>query len=194
MIYDCAVIGTGPAGLSAALNLKIHEKSFLWIGRRALSDKIARAEQIRNYPGFPDAGGDALAGAFRRHAEAMGLEITEAMVNSILPMGDHYALMAGADFYEARTLILTTGINQAGTLPGEAERVGRGVSYCATCDGGLYRGRTIAVVCIPHRRPPGPLLTRAPGWTLCSICPQEPAASRSLSSACWSMGTPAPWR
>ena len=147
MIYDCAVIGTGPAGLSAALNLKIHEKSFLWIGRRALSDKIARAEQIRNYPGFPDAGGDALAGAFRRHAEAMGLEITEAMVNSILPMGDHYALMAGADFYEARTLILTTGINQAGTLPGEAERVGRGVSYCATCDGGLYRGRTIAVVC-----------------------------------------------
>ena len=62
MIYDCAVIGTGPAGLSAALNLKIHEKSFLWIGRRALSDKIARAEQIRNYPGFPDAGGDALAG------------------------------------------------------------------------------------------------------------------------------------
>ena len=147
MIYDCAVIGTGPAGLSAALNLKIHDKSFLWIGRKALSEKVTRAERISNYPGFIDASGDQLSAAFLAHAGAMGLEITEAMVNAIMPMGDRYALMAGADFYEAKTLILATGINQTGTLPGEADRVGQGVSYCATCDGGLYRGRTIAVVC-----------------------------------------------
>jgi len=147
LIYDCAVIGTGPAGVSAALNLKIREKRLLWIGRRSLSDKLARAERVSNYPGFIDASGEALRDAFLRQVEAMGLEITEAMVNTIMPMGDHYALLAGPDFYEARTLILTTGVNQAGALPGEAERVGRGVSYCATCDGGLYRGRTVAVLC-----------------------------------------------
>ena len=147
MIYDTAIIGTGPAGVSAALNLKIHEKSFIWIGKRDLSDKIGRAERISNYPGFIDASGEALNAAFSAQLEAMGIGITEAMVNSIIPMGDRYALMAGPDFYEARTLILATGVNQTGGIRGEAEYVGRGVSYCATCDGGLYRGRVIAAVC-----------------------------------------------
>ena len=147
MLYDTAIIGTGPAGVSAALNLKIHDKNFIWIGSHDLSCKITRAERISNYPGFTDASGETLSAAFRAQIDAMGIEITEAMVNSIMPMGDHYALLAGPDFYEARTLILTTGVNQTGGLAGEAEFLGRGVSYCATCDGGLYRGRTVAVVC-----------------------------------------------
>ena len=146
-MYDVAIIGTGPAGISAALNLKIHDKNFIWIGSKALSDRIARAERIQNYPGFIDAAGTDLVSAFSRHIEAMGIEITEAMVNSIMPMGHHYALLAGPEFYEAKALILTTGIQQTGGLKGEADFVGRGVSYCATCDGGLYRGRTVAVVC-----------------------------------------------
>ena len=146
-MYDVAIIGTGPAGISAALNLKIHDKNFIWIGSKALSDRIARAERIQNYPGFIDAAGADLVSAFSRHIEAMGIEITEAMVNSIMPMGDHYALLAGPEFYEAKALILTTGIQQTGGLKGEADFVGRGVSYCATCDGGLYRGRAVAVVC-----------------------------------------------
>ena len=147
MLYDTAIIGAGPAGISAALNLKIHGKNFIWIGSRRLSDKITRAERISNYPGFIDATGEALNAAFRAQIDAMGIEITDAMVNSIMPMGDHYALLAGPDFYEARTLILATGVNQSGGISGEAELLGRGVSYCATCDGGLYRGRTVAVVC-----------------------------------------------
>lgn len=147
MIYDVAIIGTGPAGVSAALNLKIHEKNFIWIGKKTLSDKISRAERISNYPGFINASGAELNAAFMAQVEAMGIEITEAMVNQIMPMGDHYALMAGADFYEAKALILTTGVNQTGGLKGEAEFLGRGVSYCATCDGGLYRGKTVGVVC-----------------------------------------------
>ena len=57
MIYDCAVVGTGPAGVSAVLNLKIHNKSFLWLGNGDLSDKITKAEKISNYPGFIDATG-----------------------------------------------------------------------------------------------------------------------------------------
>lgn len=64
-----------------------------------------------------------------------------------MPMGSHYTIMAGSEFYEAKTVILATGVANTGTLPGEQEKVGRGVSYCATCDGTLYRGKNIAVIC-----------------------------------------------
>ena len=154
MIYDAAIIGTGPAGVSAALNLKIREKNFIWLGSASLSDKVSRAERISNYPGFIDATGEQLAAAFRAQVDAMGIAITEAMVNVIYPMEGRYALSAGADFYEARTLILATGVAAKNALRGEAERVGRGVSYCATCDGGLYRGRKIAVICGNRRFEP----------------------------------------
>ena len=146
MIYDTAIIGTGPAGVSAALNLKIHNKSFIWIGSKNLSDKITKAERIANYPGFLNATGEELNRAFKAQIDAMGIEITEGMVNAVYDMGDHYALNMGADFCEAKTVILTTGVAMKNTLPGEAERVGRGVSYCATCDGALYKGKTVAVV------------------------------------------------
>ena len=146
MIYDAAVVGTGPAGLSAALNLKIHNKSFIWIGSKELSGKVEKAELVRNYPGLPAISGAALNEAFRTHAAQMGLEIHEAMVNMIVPMKDHYALSAGADFFEAKAVVLATGVAAVGALPGEEALVGRGVSYCATCDGGLYRGKTIAAI------------------------------------------------
>lgn len=147
MIYDAAIIGTGPAGLSAALNLKIHQKNFIWLGSKKLSDKVTKAECISNYPGFTDVSGAQLNEAFRKQVQSAGLEIIEQMVNSIMSMGTHYAIMAGSEFYEAKTIILATGIANTGTLPGEQEKVGRGVSYCATCDGALYRGKTIAIIC-----------------------------------------------
>ena len=147
MIYDVAIIGTGPAGLSAALNLQIHQKNFVWIGTENLSDKVSKAEKIANYPGFTDVTGAALNGAFREQVRQKKLSIVERMVNSIVSMGSHYAVMAGSAFYEAKTILLATGVAAVGTLPGEQELVGRGVSYCATCDGMLYRGKTIAVLC-----------------------------------------------
>lgn len=147
MIYDSIVIGTGPAGLSAALNLKIHQKNFLWIGSPEFSDKISKAEFIQNYPGLSGVSGKDMAKAFQTQIQDMGLEIKDAMVNSILPFGTHYALMAGSEFYEAKTVILATGVASVGILPGESQLVGMGVSYCATCDGGLYKDKTIAVIC-----------------------------------------------
>ncbi len=146
MIYDAAIIGTGPAGLSAALNLKIRNKTFIWLGSKALSDKVSKAERIQNYPGLPDISGADLAAAYQRHMEVMDISIVEQMVNSILSMGKHYALMAGSEFYEAKTVLFATGIANTATLKGESELVGRGVSYCATCDGALYKGKTIAVI------------------------------------------------
>lgn len=147
MIYDSAIVGIGPAGLSAALNLKIRGKNFIWIGNREFSDKVSKAECISNYPGFVNKSGEELMTAFREQVRAMEIEITEGMVNSILPVSEHYALMAGSDFYEAKTVILTIGIANTAVLPGESNFVGKGVSYCATCDGNLYKGKNIAVLC-----------------------------------------------
>lgn len=151
MIYDAAIVGTGPAGVSAALNLQIHRKNFVWIGSNKLSDKITKAEKIVNYPGFPELTGTELNQAFSEHIRSMDIEIREQMVNSILPFGDHFALMAGREFYEAKTVILTTGVAIRATLQNESELLGKGVSYCATCDGGLYKNKVIAVLCNNER-------------------------------------------
>lgn len=151
MLYDAAIIGTGAAGLSAALNLKIHNKNFIWLGSKSLSDKISKAEQISNYPGLSNISGAQLAEAFQEQIADMQIEITEQMVSSILPFGGHYALLAGSEFYEASAIILATGIVNKTSLSGEKDFIGRGVSYCATCDGSLYRGKTIAVLCNNRR-------------------------------------------
>ena len=150
-MFDAAIIGTGPAGLSAALTLQIHGKQIIWFGAKPICEKVAKAEKINNYPGLPAISGADLAAQFQAHADQMGLTVTEQVVNSIIPMGGHYALSAGADFYEAKTVLFATGIAASGTLPHEAELVGRGVSYCATCDGMLYRGKNIAVICTAKR-------------------------------------------
>lgn len=146
MIYDTAIIGTGPAGVSAALTLKANEKSFIWIGSKGFSDKVGKAERIANYPGLPTITGAEMNDLFRRQCEELGICIEDRMVTSIVKFGDHYALTAGSEFYETYTVILATGVNSVGLLPGEMELVGKGVSYCATCDGFLYKGKTIAII------------------------------------------------
>lgn len=151
MVYDCAIIGTGPAGLSAALTLRARDKDFIWIGSKNLSDKIRLAECISNYPGFTNVSGEELVAAFKAQAAAMDIGIAEQMVNSIMEFSGHYALLAGPEFYEAKSVILTTGVAGKAALPGESELLGRGVSYCATCDGNLYKGRRIAIICNNRR-------------------------------------------
>ena len=146
-MYDTAIIGTGPAGLSAALNLKIHNKSVIWFGSKNICEKVALAEKIENYPGMYGVSGTELAAAFRDHAEKMGLEVNDNVVNNIVPMGNKFAVLAGSEFCEARTVLLATGVSAKGQIAGESERLGRGVSYCATCDGRLYTGKRIAVIC-----------------------------------------------
>ena len=146
-MYDAAIIGTGPAGVSAALTLHANGKNFIWIGSEQLSDKVQKAERITNYPGLPMVSGAQMNEVFRRQCAELGIAVTDRMVNSIIPMEEGYALMAGPDFYEAKTVLLATGVVAVGTLPGETDLLGKGVSYCATCDGALYRGKTIAVLC-----------------------------------------------
>ena len=144
--YDIAVIGTGPGGISAAITATIRNKKVLLIGSADLSEKMGKAHEIQNYPGFPAVRGADLAAALKRHLDQLGIGICEKRVSAVYAMGDYFALQLGEEMAEATAVILATGIVQGKPLPGETEWLGRGVSYCATCDASLYRGRPVAVV------------------------------------------------
>lgn len=143
---EIAIIGTGPAGISAALTCVNRNKKILLLGSRQLSEKIAKAHEIRNYPGLPAVSGTEMAEAFRKHLEQMGIGITEKRIGAVYAMGDYFALQAGEEMLEADAVILAGGVVQGKPLDGEEELLGRGVSYCATCDAPLYRGKDVAVV------------------------------------------------
>lgn len=143
---DLLIIGSGPAGISAALTASARNMDFLWFGSRELSPKIAQAPEIRNYPGLPCISGRDFQRALQEQVERMGLAVREERIDSILPMGDYFVACVNETMYEAKTVILAVGVSAAGAVPGELELVGQGVSYCATCDGALYRGKTVAVV------------------------------------------------
>lgn len=146
-MLDAAIVGAGPAGLSAAINLKLLNREFFWFGSPQFSAKVAKSERIANYPGLGTVTGNELNRRFRAHADQLGLAVLDRMVTSILPSGDRYMLLAGSEVLEARTVLLAIGSVAAKGFPGERELLGCGVSYCATCDGFLYRGKTIAVFC-----------------------------------------------
>ena len=144
--FDIAIIGTGPAGVSAALTAKNRNKSILLLGSRQMSEKVEKAHENRNYPGLPFVKGEELAAAFREQLDRMEIPVTEKRIGAVYAMGRYFALQAGEEMLEAKTVILATGVVMAKPLPGEETLLGRGVSYCATCDAPLYRGRTAAVI------------------------------------------------
>jgi thioredoxin reductase (NADPH) len=146
-MYDVAIIGTGPAGISAALTLKALKKNIILFGSISLSEKIRRAEQINNYPGLNAISGEDFAGALSGQLKSSGIEITDKQVTGIYNMDSHYGVLCNTEVFEAYSVILASGVEPIKALTGELEFLGRGVSYCATCDGSLYKGKTIAVVC-----------------------------------------------
>lgn len=151
MVYDVAIVGTGPAGLSAALTLKLHNKEIVWFGSAALSDKVDKSEKIANYPGVPMVSGAELNAKFSEQAEEMGIELTDKKVTNIADLGDKFMLLADNEVYEAKTVLLATGIPQAKGMENEERLLGSAVSYCATCDGFLYKDKTVAVYCTDER-------------------------------------------
>lgn len=151
MRYDVAIIGTGPAGISAALNLKLHNKSIIWFGSSDLSMKVQKSEKIANYPGVPMVNGQKLNEIFKQQIEEAGLEIIDKMVTNIASTKNGFMILGGNDVYEADKVLLATGTVTAKSLPGEEELLGKGVSYCATCDGFLYKQKKIAVFCGARR-------------------------------------------
>ena len=144
--YDIAIVGTGPGGLEAAITAKIRNKDIILFGNKNLSLKITKATEINNYLGFPDITGEELAKAYDNHLQKMNIDINASRINTIYAMGDYFALQSAEEMFEAKSVIISTGVITGKTLPGENENLGRGVSYCATCDAALYKGKEAIVI------------------------------------------------
>lgn len=144
-VYDVAVVGGGPAGLSAALTARVRNKSVVIFEHMGFSAKLQRAADIPNYLGLPNLSGKELMERMAEHCLAAGPELVKEKVTQIFP-GDVFTLLTPQDVYEAKTVILAIGVSPAELLAGEKGLLGQGVSYCATCDGMLYREKEVAVV------------------------------------------------
>lgn len=146
-IYDMAIVGGGPGGYTAALyaaraGLKVVLFEKQWPG-----GQMALTEQVENYPGFPDGiDGAALGQNMRKAAERFGVKLADAEVKALELRSDPKHLQTGAETYHAKTLVYAAGaVPRELGVPGEASLRGRGVSYCAACDGMFFRGKTVAV-------------------------------------------------
>ena len=146
MKYDAVILGGGPAAVSAALTLRARGKSAAILSGGIDDIPLFRAKKVTNYPGCPDISGRALLEAMERQALDAGAEILHGRATSIAPLGDGFGIVYGPDFCEAETVILCTGVAAGKPFPGERDLLGRGVSYCVTCDGMLYRGKKVCVV------------------------------------------------
>ncbi|MGL4762430.1 MAG: NAD(P)/FAD-dependent oxidoreductase [Sarcina sp.] len=144
--YDIAIIGSGPAGLSAALNAKIRNKKFIVFGNKNLSAKIEKAPKIDNYLGFFGMTGKEIGEKFKEHIASMEIEITEKRIDNVYAMGNYFALMSNNETIEATSVIIATGIEYTKPIKGEEEFLGRGVGYCATCDAPLYKEKVVTIV------------------------------------------------
>ena len=155
MSYDVLVIGGGPAGLSASINVRARGRSALVVSNPLEENPLWRAEKVDNYLGLPGLSGAEMLAAMRRHAEQAGVEFLAGKVLNAVQMPDAWYVSVGPDMYNARAVVLAAGVARGKKFAGEAELLGRGVSYCATCDGMLYRGKPVAVVGYTDTAPAG---------------------------------------
>ena len=147
-MYDLIVIGSGPAGLSAAVYGKRAGLNLLVLEKNPMSGgQVLNTYEVDNYLGMPGMDGFDMGTRFREHADKLGVEFMEATALSLEDRGGHKLIRTDQGELEAKTVILATGAVHAMLgAPGEERLGGRGVSYCATCDGAFFRGRTVAVV------------------------------------------------
>ena len=174
-MYDIAVIGGGPAGLSAAVNARARNKSVLVVTNDYRESPLYKAEWVDNYLGMPGRTGPELLEAYHGHAEAMGTVFRAGRALNIMPMEGTNYIGIGSDMEEARAVILATGVSRGRKYPGEAEFLGRGVSYCATCDGMLYRNRPVAVVGLAPDAPEEANFLHGLGCRVTYVSPRAPA-------------------
>jgi len=147
-LYDVFIIGGGPAGLTAGLYTSRDRLSSLLAENGLIGGNMNNAETIDNYPAFPDGiGGIELANLMQKQSEKYGLEIISAEVLSVAIEGDKRIISTSVGDFTARALIIAGGSDRMNLgATGEKEFRGRGISYCATCDGPLFNGKTVAVI------------------------------------------------
>ncbi len=147
-MYDLIIIGAGPAGLSAAVYARRAGLELLVIEEKVVSGgQVLNTYEVDNYLGLPGISGPDMGAAFREHAERLGIPFREAQIREIADGGDRKIVRSRREEWETRTVLLATGAKHAQLgVPGEETFSGRGVSYCAACDGAFFQGKTVAVV------------------------------------------------
>ncbi len=144
-MIDVAIIGGGPAGLSAALNVLQRNKTVMVFHNCINTLPLYKADFVDNYLGF-SLSGKELTEKFFEHAKRKGVSFTEAKVIQIFSMDNYYSINAKNTFFEAKSIILATGITKIKKLDGEEKFLGLGVSRCATCDGMLFKNKKVVVI------------------------------------------------
>jgi thioredoxin reductase (NADPH) len=150
MIYDVMIVGSGPAGLAAAIYAQRARLSAVVLEKEYMSGgQVVNTYEVDNYPGLPGIGGFELGMKFREHAEKLGAQFINTEVRHISEEenGTIKVVHTNREEYRARTVVLAMGAQYRKLgVPGEKELTGMGVSYCATCDGAFFKGRKVAVV------------------------------------------------
>ena len=171
--YDILVLGSGPAGLAAAVGARGRNKSVLVIGNRWQDSPLAKAEKVDNYLGMPGRTGAQMLEEFYNHAVKAGVEFVTGRAISLMAWNG-FMVTVGSQVYEGSALILAPGVSRQAKYPGEAEYLGRGVSYCATCDGMLYRNKPVAVVGRSSDAPQEANYLKSLGCQVVYVSPQPP--------------------
>lgn len=148
MEYDVAIIGGGPAGLAAAVYAARGGMKTVIFEKALIGGQITTTADVENYPGFEDnMSGFDIADKMRKQAEKFGTEIKQENIKSIQSDNFYKVIETDSNKYNIKSVILATGANPRKLgVQGEAKYTGRGVSYCATCDGALYRDKIVAIV------------------------------------------------
>ncbi len=146
-MYDLIIIGGGPGGLTAAIYAQRGKLKTLLVEKMGIGGQICMSDVIENYPGFKSIGGIELMKKFEEQAVGLGLEIKYAEVTKIKDMGGYKEVETSDGPLQARAVIISTGAKPRRLgVQGEADFIGKGVSFCATCDGFFFRDREVAVI------------------------------------------------
>lgn len=146
-IYDVVIIGAGPAGMTAAVYTSRANLSTLMLERGIPGGQMANTEEVENYPGFDTILGPELSSKMFEHAKKFGAEYAYGDVAEVIDGKEYKTIKAGSKEYKTRAIIITTGAEYKKMgIPGESELGGRGVSYCAVCDGAFFKNKNLIVV------------------------------------------------
>lgn len=145
-IWPLIIIGGGPAGLSAAVNARKRNKRVLVVAKEQVSHKLMAAPRVDNYLGLPEISGAQLGQRYFDHAQALGAEFARDEIQQVFASDGIFWLMGRERQYQAKMVLLAVGVSESKDIPGESEFVGRGVSYCATCDGAFFKDEDVAMI------------------------------------------------